>query len=1059
MENNKLLIGVQFTSLNAAGKLHHTNIEIYVIRDITLHQLLEGIKYGLKNLSAEAEKDKEIYANCRDVYSTCITQTAEAENGRQYLSYITFTSFNNVIAKKKIRAGDRPAFFVDELLTPICDLGFITSSRIIFDATGQFVPKGMLDTTNLIDAFNPEYSDDIFFPEYNISTRQLYRFNDTPVEIIPPSDPPKRNSSSLFSLLLPSMITIGILLIIRTAMTSGNSGAGLTMVVLSAAMGVTAIVTTTINWNKQKKEYAQNLKDWRTHYQSYIESVIERIKSRQEQDAQTMNELYPDVLSLMKENGNGVYSLNDSIYSRSVNDRDFLSFRIGTSNDVKSTFEVQGEEKDTVFTESECDIVSDNAGNDRVSIYLKGEYAGSGNTDRFPLCQLPHIISKRYACLNNAPLIYSLRDKSALGVVDYEVDTKKEYSMAQFFVSRMIFELCYYHSPDDLQFIMFFNEEYSWDKIEVTINRYKFMPHFRGLFSDKSQFVFDNDSAGHVMSSLLTMMNNRKIAFDERQAPVTPHIVCVVFSEHGLKEHAFAEFLPQTPSENSLTPNELGLSFVFVKKYKEHLPAYCNDVVYFGNSVPCLVPHSDRAGSQSFRFGLNAAFGDLFSQKFVDKYTQINTRAFRFFSSIYYARIAQNGKVPSNVSAFVLFGCGKDTLEKTIANSWGLSGKRSFPSITDTMQVPIGKTETCKTFLDLHEKADGPHMLVAGTTGSGKTETIITFLIGLCMKYRPDELNLLLVDMKGGGFTKRLGMLPHVVGSVTDVDGEENGTGAEYMLGRFLNAMKAEIKRRKILLNKLMVDSIDGYINACSDIEGYIAQKNITPDQANELRKTAKDNPLTHLILVVDEFTELKRFSSENSDIDFIGEITTIARIGRSLGFHIILISQNIEGAITDDIRVNSRSKLCLKVATKQASKEMIGTELAASSQMPGNGRAYLLVGAGSKFEYFQSGYSGTDVEEDMTVEITLASKVGLYQNFYQSDKDNIKIKKRKAEQKKSGKSKTQLEAMTTAVCSVYESNLDSISAPHMIFRSPLPTCIALDERGEIVDLSKKRGE
>ena len=112
-------------------------------------------------------------------------------------------------------------------------------------------------------------------------------------------------------------------------------------------------------------------------------------------------------------------------------------------------------------------------------------------------------------------------------------------------------------------------------------------------------------------------------------------------------------------------------------------------------------------------------------------------------------------------------------------------------------------------------------------------------------------------------------------------------------------------------------------------------------------------SPLSHLVLVVDEFTELKRFSSESNDVDFIAEITTIARVGRTLGFHIILVSQNIEGAITDDIRVNSKARICLKVATKQASKEMIGTPAAAAPTMPLNGRAYLLVGTGARFEYF----------------------------------------------------------------------------------------------------------
>jgi len=89
-------------------------------------------------------------------------------------------------------------------------------------------------------------------------------------------------------------------------------------------------------------------------------------------------------------------------------------------------------------------------------------------------------------------------------------------------------------------------------------------------------------------------------------------------------------------------------------------------------------------------------------------------------------------------------------------------------------------------------------MLVAGMTGSGKSETIITLLIGLCMKFSPMDLNLMLVDMKGGGFSDRLGDLPHCVGVVTDTTGEEEGTSAAYMLKRFLESLNAEIKRRQI---------------------------------------------------------------------------------------------------------------------------------------------------------------------------------------------------------------------------------------------------------------------
>ncbi len=345
------------------------------------------------------------------------------------------------------------------------------------------------------------------------------------------------------------------------------------------------------------------------------------------------------------------------------------------------------------------------------------------------------------------------------------------------------------------------------------------------------------------------------------------------------------------------------------------------------------------------------------------------------------------------------------------------------------------------------------------------------------MLFRPDEVNMMLVDMKGGGFIKRLGTLPHVVGSVTDVDGDENGTGAEYMLKRFLDALRSEIKRRKMLFNSMHVDSINQYISACRDIDSHIKKINntlrgegaklLSEAEEQAIRDQARDNCLAHLILVVDEFTELKRFSGENDDVDFIGEITTIARVGRSLGFHIILISQNIEGAITDDIRVNSKSRLCLKVATRQASKEMIGNDLAASPTMPGNGRAYLLVGTGSKFEYFQSGYAGAVAEEnfELPMEIIEASKNGVYTKFYRSEKDNLAAKKRKKELEAQGKLETQLNAIVGRVKTYYDQNKQKYPKVHIIFEKPLPNRIVYEggaiyeEKDGIFELMKEAAE
>ena len=407
-------------------------------------------------------------------------------------------------------------------------------------------------------------------------------------------------------------------------------------------------------------------------------------------------------------------------------------------------------------------------------------------------------------------------------------------------------------------------------------------------------------------------------------------------------------------------------------------------------------------------------------------------------------------------------------LTETIRNNW-LDVKNN--DVTKNLKVAMGKNEHGITYLDLHENADGPHMLVAGTTGSGKSETIITYLIGLCVKYTPSDLNLMLVDMKGGGFSERLGKLPHCVGTVTNTAGESQGISAVYMLKRFLESLNAEVKNRQIILSELDVDNADAYIRVLRKIKKIHELANSPENKSerdeliNEIREGKKEKQikyidgditklksLSHLILVVDEFTELKRFSNESDDIDFISEITTIARIGRTLGLHIILVSQNIEGAINDDIRVNTKSKICLKVATKQASKEMLGTTDAAAATMPGHGRAYILVGTGSRYEYFQSAYTGANKNTDIKPPtlMTYVNNTGKHDDsFYNSSKHNTQMMIRN---KKLSAGVTQLEYVVEQIVNLAETKDKNgkyiFESTEQIFRDPLPLML-LDSEDE----------
>ena len=172
--------------------------------------------------------------------------------------------------------------------------------------------------------------------------------------------------------------------------------------------------------------------------------------------------------------------------------------------------------------------------------------------------------------------------------------------------------------------------------------------------------------------------------------------------------------------------------------------------------------------------------------------------------------------------------------------------------------------------------------------------------------------------------------LPHLLGTITNLD------GAQSM--RALVSINAEIHRRERIFNRYEVNHINQY------------QKKFKTGEATE--------PLPHLFLISDEFAELKV-----NQPDFIKELVSIARVGRSLGVHLILATQKPSGVVDDQIWSNSRFKIALKVADRGDSMEMLHTPDAA--EITQTGRAYLQVGNNEVYELFQSAWSGADYQPD----------------------------------------------------------------------------------------------
>ena len=213
-------------------------------------------------------------------------------------------------------------------------------------------------------------------------------------------------------------------------------------------------------------------------------------------------------------------------------------------------------------------------------------------------------------------------------------------------------------------------------------------------------------------------------------------------------------------------------------------------------------------------------------------------------------------------------------------------------------------------------QADGPHILVAGTTGSGKSEFLRTLTAGLAASYPPDRINLLFIDFKGGSGLGPLTGLPHCVGMLTDLGTDE--------VERTLVSLRAEMRRREEMLATAQAPDLTAY--------------------------EAVDPPLPalpHLILVIDEFRMLVEEAPAA-----LSELMRVAAIGRSLGIHLIMATQRPQGAITADIRANVTSCVALRVQSDLESLDIMDSRLAAAIPRATPGRAFLVRGTEAPEEF-----------------------------------------------------------------------------------------------------------
>ncbi|MDE0269455.1 MAG: FtsK/SpoIIIE domain-containing protein [Acidimicrobiaceae bacterium] len=267
---------------------------------------------------------------------------------------------------------------------------------------------------------------------------------------------------------------------------------------------------------------------------------------------------------------------------------------------------------------------------------------------------------------------------------------------------------------------------------------------------------------------------------------------------------------------------------------------------------------------------------------------------------------------------------------------------------TGGLSTPIGVDAGGILEIDLID--DGPHVLIGGTTGSGKSELLRSLVAGLALSVDPEGLAFVLIDYKGGAAFDRCSDMPHVCGMVTDLD--------DHLAERALQCLEAELRYREKRLRTVGAESLVDYqvrlkvakdqtiatFDEVADVDDPMPRSGRQPLRAAEtLGEVADvDDPMPRLVVVVDEFATLA------SDLpEFLDSLVSIAQRGRSLGVHIVLATQRPAGVITEDIRANTSCRIALRVTDKHDSNDVIGLPNAADIPRDKPGRALAYFGAG----------------------------------------------------------------------------------------------------------------
>ena len=574
----------------------------------------------------------------------------------------------------------------------------------------------------------------------------------------------------------------------------------------------------------------------------------------------------------------------------------------------------------------------------------------------------------KYDVIENTPLIVNLRNHPCLGVCD-----NSSLGITQEYLAGILLSAIYSYGYDEVKIVVLAKNEPSNSLAEGKYQWTRWLPHCWDE-DKKYRFFAATDSEKTNVLLYLTNICQERVAHEGLHLP---HYLVLVEDVEFFEKNGIQRFFTQRK-------NTVGVSLIYISDTKG-LPSQAESIVNI-NKMNSTFTNASMFGLAEIEITPRKA--EIYDVEELS----------RFLSSVQLTDDSRTNELPSLITLFDLYG------ERSLSpNSIALNWAKNY-CYTDGIHAVLGKKSPTEVMdLDMSDEHDGAHMLVAGTTGSGKSEFLQTFVVALASRYSPDEVSFVFIDFKEGGMSESFKELPHNAGSLTNIDDE-----IDYFAGRAITMLNNERKRRAKLLEPYG-QKINRYHEAYHESGEHLVA-------------------LPHLFIVIDEFAEVIAQCSEFKEM-----IISLSRVGRSLGIHLILATQSPSQSVDSQIWSNSNCKICLKVLNDDESNAVLKVKDAAYIQT--RGRAYCLTGGKPGLIEFQTAWSGAPTSAKF-----LATKIEVING----------VNERLILSKELGNiytASTQL-SQVCDTCKIVKT-ASGIALPHNVLTPSLPTEIKLQLDGE----------